>query len=93
MADIINFNPAGAGTGSIVKLVWSASQGLLEAARAGQRETAARLGIWLANTASDPRCTPRLAHFIDSRLATARQRLGGAGTTFEPIQPDDGEAA
>ncbi|MBB6308945.1 hypothetical protein [Xanthobacter tagetidis] len=90
---LITYSPSGTGPGAIAKLVWAASQALLQAARDGQREAAEQIGMWLANTRPDPRCTPRVQRTIDRSLEIARARLGGAGPDFQPIQPDDGEAA
>lgn len=105
---LVTFTPGGTGPGAIAKLVWASSQCILEAAAQGHREAAGRLGIWLANTRSDPRCTPALARTIDHALEAGAARLGNpAGATARcaqviplrrrrsspNIQPDDGEVA
>lgn len=104
---LVTFTPGGPGPGAIAKLVWTSSQCILEAAAQGQREAASRLGIWLANTRSDPRCTPALARTIDHALEAGAARLGNADAparcaqviplrrrrSSPNIQPDDGEAA
>lgn len=93
MAALLLYQPAGQGPGSIAKLVWEASQGLLAATRAGRRDLAERIGVWLANTREDPRCTPAMARIINSALGIALARFGGTAPAFTPFQPDDGEAA
>ncbi|MEW6256916.1 MAG: hypothetical protein AB1592_13255 [Pseudomonadota bacterium] len=93
MGALIIYQPAGPGPGSIAKLVWEGSQGILAATRAGRRDLAARIGVWLANTREDPRCTPAMARVINSALSIALARFGGAAPDFAPLQPDDGEAA
>ena len=93
MGALIRYQPAGRGPGSIAKLVWEASQGLLAATRAGRRDLAERIGVWLANTREDPRCTPSMARVINSALGIALSRFGGIPPVFDPLQPDDGEAA
>lgn len=93
MATLLVYQPAGQGPGSIAKLVWEASQGLLAATRAGRRDLAEHIGVWLANTREDPRCTPAMARIINSALAIALARFGGATADLAPFQPDDGEAA
>ena len=90
---LITYSPGGSGAGAIAKVVWAASQALLEAARGGQREAAERIGLWLTNTRDDPRCTARVKRTIDRSMDIARARLGGTAPRFQPIQPDDGEAA
>lgn len=73
---LVTFSPGGTGPGAIAKLVWASSQSILEAAAQGHREAAGRLGIWLANTREDPRCTPALARTIDHALEAGAARLG-----------------
>ncbi|MFG1376119.1 hypothetical protein [Xanthobacter autotrophicus] len=87
MALIITYQPGGTGPGSIAKLVWATSQAMLQAAQDGQREAARRIGLWLAATRADPRCTPALARTIDRALDVAERRLAS------PAQPTDGAAA
>ena len=77
----------------LTRAVLAASKSLLEAARAGQREAAERIGMWLDNTRADDACPQRLRRTIDRNMEIARGLLGGSGGDFSPIQPDDGEAA
>jgi len=93
MGALVSYSPAGRGPGSIVRLVWTASLGLLTATRTGQRERAAVLGLWLTNTRADPRCTPHMRRTIDRALQIATGTFGGIPPAFEPLQPDDGAAA
>lgn len=93
MSTIIAYQPGGKGPGSIARIAWQASQGLLAATRAGRRDLAEKISVWMINTREDPRCTPALGRILDSALAIAFARFGGAGPGFVPIQSDDGEAA
>lgn len=105
MGALITFSPGGPGPGSIAKLVWATSQGLLEAAAQGHRDAARRLGIWLLNTRDDPRCTPAVARTIDRAIEAAQRRLSPADAAppaaaviqmpgrFHFLHPDGGAAA
>lgn len=91
MAILILRAPLNDGLAGVSRLVWSSSQALLGAARSGNRARAEALGIWLANTREDRRCTPTLARTIDSALEIALRSFGG--TSQRPRQGDDGAAA
>ncbi|MEP9378429.1 hypothetical protein ABLE91_17060 [Aquabacter sp. CN5-332] len=91
MGALIAFSPSGRGPESITKLVWAASQGLLQATREGERDVAEKMGVWLANTREDARCTPALRRTIDRALEIALRRFGGTAPSFSPVQPDDGD--
>lgn len=92
-ARLITYRPGSAGPDALARLVWQSSTALLAAARAGRRDLAGSLGLWLDNTRRDPRCTPPLARVIDGSLCAARRHLGGGTADFTPLQPDDGAAA
>lgn len=93
MSTIIVYRHVGRGPESIARLAWHASQGLLTATRVGRRDLAEEISVWMINTREDPRCTQALGRILDSALAIAFARFGGAGPGFVPIQSDDGEAA
>lgn len=93
MAALLLYSPAGRGPESIAKLVWTASQGLMLATREGHRPLAEQMSRWLVNTREDTRCTAPMRRVIDHSLEIALARFGGTPPAFEPLQPDDGEAA
>lgn len=77
MAARIAHLPSRGGLSGTARLVWQASQALLRAVRTGDRAQAERLGVWLANTREDRRCTPALARTINSGLEIALRTFGG----------------
>ena len=93
MGALILYQPGGRGPESIARLVWHASQAMLAATRTGRRDLAEKIGPWLVNTREDPRCTPPMCRVINSALGIALSRFGGIPPVFDPLQPDDGEAA
>lgn len=93
MAHLLALHPRGSQPERLARLVWTASTQLLEAARAGRREAAARMGWWLTATRAEADCPQALRRTIDRSLAVAQRHLGGTLPDFQPIQPDDGEAA
>lgn len=93
MATLITYFPT-SGPESIARLVWGASQEMLQAARAGDRHSAANIGQWLVNTREDPRCRPALAKTITHSLEIALQHCDGiAVSSTTPPAPTGGGAA
>lgn len=93
MSTLLLYQPGGQTSGSIARLVWSGSQALLQSVRLGRRDLAIAPATFLVSTREDPRCTPTLGRTIDRALEIAMTNFGGVTPTFEPLQPNDGEAA
>ncbi|WP_454919252.1 hypothetical protein [Xanthobacter sediminis] len=81
MGAVIAYDPGARGPGAIAKLVWCASQSLLEAARMGEPGATERNGRWLHALREDARCSPALARIIDGSLTAAASRLSAPAPT------------